>query len=294
MALRLAGALTRFWWRHGHTIEGYQWLQKALASAEASVNANPRIRAKALFGLGLLGWASNQTGSGSVEVPLGQSVAIYRYIGDKKGIADSLNILASRFSQLGDNERARIVHEENLALRHEVGDKRGIGVTLNNLGEIARERGDYEGARVLCEESLAMFREIANAEYSNASVLHNLGQAVLHQGDYERAETLFKESLALLVKSGDKRGVADLLSGLAALASYRGQPEEAARLFRVAETVHGFTSTPRTRFDRIVFERDLAAARAQLDETAWQAAWDEGRAMTIQQAMDYALEQSRG
>jgi hypothetical protein len=119
--------------------------------------------------------------------------------------------------------------------------------------------------------------------------LHNLGHVAAAQGDYRRAREFFGESMALHVRLGNNRGVGESLAGLAGLAAAEGQPERAARLFGAAglREAAGPTMWPA---ERTTYERNLATARAQLDESAWAAAYAEGQAMTPEQAVAYALE----
>ena len=121
-----------------------------------------------------------------------------------------------------------------------------------------------------------------------ASVLESLGQAVLVQGDAEHAQALFAQSLRLGQELGSKS--AFVLEGFAGLAGTQGQADRAARLYGAAEALREATHRPIQPFDRSLRERLLTAARAQLDAAAWQAAWAEGRAMPLEQAIAYALE----
>ncbi len=115
-----------------------------------------------------------------------------------------------------------------------------------------------------------------------------------HHGDYGRAFASLEESLTLVCEAwGCGPGITPYLIGLAGIAGRQGQPERAARLFGAVEPSaeanarHGEPFFP---VHQRELDRDLAAARAQLDETAWAAAWAEGQAMTLEQALAYALE----
>jgi hypothetical protein len=59
-------------------------------------------------------------------------------------------------------------------------------------------------------------------------------------------------------------------------------------LFGAAEALREAAQTPQPLYRRANYERDLAAARARLDEAAFAAAWAEGRAMGMEQAVAYA------
>jgi non-specific serine/threonine protein kinase len=123
-------------------------------------------------------------------------------------------------------------------------------------------------------------------------VLISLGDVVRHQGDHDRAVTLFEESLTLHRDLGHKHGIADGLERLAGAACGQGQWERAARLFGAAEALREAIDVPRPPADRPDLERSLVALRAGLDERALAAAWAEGRALTLEQAVAVALERA--
>lgn len=90
-------------------------------------------------------------------------------------------------------------------------------------------------------------------------------------------------------EAGNKQGIAECLVGLAGLAAVAGQPERAARLFAAAEALLDAIGAPLSPADRAESQRDLAAARAQLDSAAFAAAWDAGQVMSLEWAVDQAL-----
>lgn len=79
---------------------------------------------------------------------------------------------------------------------------------------------------------------------------------------------------------------------LAAVAGERGEQQRAARMLGAAEALLEISSTPFRAVDnRGLYQRAVSGAREQLGERAWRAAWDEGRAMTFDEAVAYALEE---
>jgi tetratricopeptide (TPR) repeat protein len=156
---------------------------------------------------------------------------------------------------------------------------------LNNLGEVARVQGDYEQARRSYEESRILFSETAHKP-DVARSLHSLGYVARHQGDLAQAEHYFRESLAIFRELDGKRGIVECLAGLAAV---RGPTQEAARLLAAAESLlksYGGSWWPA---DQVEYEHQLAAFQATLSETDFAAAWAAGQAMTLEQAVAYAL-----
>jgi hypothetical protein len=110
------------------------------------------------------------------------------------------------------------------------------------------------------------------------------------QGDYDAARTLLKQSLALKRGLGDGT-IASTLEGMAKLGLAVREPLHAARLWGIAERLREETGSPLQQSSRPEYEQQVAAARAAVDNTAaFDAAWAEGRALTLKQAIAYALE----
>ncbi len=141
---------------------------------------------------------------------------------------------------------------------------------------------------MLCEESLAILRTVGD-KWGIAYALRTTGHGVRLLGDLERAAGLYRESLALFGEAGDKRVATECIEGLALIASAQGNAERAARLFGVAEAARETFGITMPRQERGDHERRGATTREGLGDAAFAAAWAEGRAMTLEQAIEYAL-----
>jgi predicted ATPase/class 3 adenylate cyclase len=265
-----------------------------------------------LKSLGNMAWL--QGDYGAARALHKDSLALYSELDDKWGLALSLNRLGLVAREQGDYETARALFEESLALRQGLGNRRGIALVLYDLGTVAHRQGDYQRACALLTESLTQFRELENS-IDIAFALHALGHVALARGDTRRAALHFRESLTLLPVSAEPlvHGVvlgilasvthADLnlhfprpilceaLSSLAAVAHADGHAERAARLLAAAATVReaaGIHAVPSWQEDT---ERLDAAVRADLSADVFATAWAEGQAMTMDQAMAYALDE---
>ena len=120
--------------------------------------------------------------------------------------------------------------------------------------------------------------------------LYGLGRVALREGAVERAVTLLSESLMLARDQGMRLFVAERLEACGAAAIALGQASHAARLFGSAEALREAIGAPLPPVERADYERDVAAARSQLDEAAFATAWAAGQALTLEQAIAYALE----
>jgi tetratricopeptide (TPR) repeat protein len=323
-ALRLGGALGRFWQLHGYLTEGRERLTDLLTQPFASHRT--AARAKVLYAAGVL--AHLQGDYAAAADQLEESLAISLEHGDKPGVATALNTLGNVAQQRGDYAAARARFEESLRLRREVGDrqgaagtlanlgnvalyegnygaaqalyeeslaaqtalgdKRGVAVLLNNLGLLATERGDYAAAQVRFEESLRLRREVGDRQGA-ADGLNNLGLLATERGDYAAAQVRFEESLRLREDVGGRQGIAWSLEGLAALAAAQGQPTRALRLAGATAALREAIGAVIPPFLQARRERWLESARQELGEDAHAAAWAEGGAMTLEQAVAYSL-----
>jgi len=287
-ALRMGAAFLEFW--HGrHYEEGKRWLEEAMATSSARPTAH---RAKALRAAGIL--AHRQGDAERARYLFEEWLATARHLGDKQRIAEALKWLGNVCTGAQDEE-AVALYEESLALFRELGDKEGIGSILNNLGEIARQEGKYDEAIALYEESLRLVREVGSEvrEVGGHAVTiaigsNNLGFALYNRGDYARARTLLTEALVLWRELDYYHGSAESLVGLAGVAQAHGEPARAARLLAAAQVMLETTGGVLSSADQVDYQHILEAARAQLDEQAWQQAWAEGRQMSMEEAITYA------
>ncbi len=284
IALRLAGALGRFWLIRGHLSEGRDWLVRALTQGTPSRAISPR--AKALRGVGDLVW--RQGSQAEATKLLREAVAVYKQLGDRVGMAHALASLGNARYNMGDNVSARALYERSLGLFRELGDQAGMGRALNNLGTLTHQEGDYKGARLLYEESQALSRTLGD-RYGITVRLVNLGQVAHQEGDYGLAAGFFSEALEVAMQLGDIGHIAGGLEGLAGVAGATEQPQRAARLFGAAEVLRDVVGTRFQAFDRIMYDLCVTAARTRLDAAAWEQAWAEGRTMSVDEAVAYAL-----
>jgi DNA-binding CsgD family transcriptional regulator len=221
------------------------------------------------------------------EVLLEESLRLSREADDKVGIADALLFLGNASVDQGLHERAKELWQEGVVLSRELGYTYRLPNFLTSLGYMSLLEGDYERGAALNEQAAALFRE-RGFKGGLQWVLDNLGWAALLQGDHDRAETLYEESLTLCKELGDKLVASKSLEGLACVAGIRGEAERAARLSGAAEAllrVVGYQHPPE---EVALREPYFAMARSRL-EAAWQAAWAEGRAMSMEQAIAYAF-----
>ncbi len=261
------------------------------------------------FTLGRLGTMAWQQGDyTTARSRIEESLALTRELEHKSLIALLLCERGLVDYAQGDFIAARSRIEESLALAREFGDKADIASILGYFGQMDYVQGDYATARLYFEESLVLAREFGGRE-GIASALNNLGLSTYRQGDYATARSLLEQSLALFRQDGDKLGMATALiymSGLvvASAASMEAEREmvsgehtredgveRGARLLGAAEAILASVGAVLDPLNQKVCERDIAAARDQLGDEAFALAREQGQAMTLEQAVAYALDQ---
>ena len=189
---------------------------------------------------------------------------------------------------LGDLAAARGYYEKSLAIYKELNHKWGIAEALGGLGWAVLRGGNHAAALSLFEESLRLSQEMGHKR-STGSTLCALGKLALLGGDYSHAARLYREALTLLHGLEDREGVAGCLEGLAALALGRAQLDHAARLYGAARALRELIDAPVPPAERAEYDRSLSDLRSAAGAPRFDHAWAEGKAMTLNQAFEYAL-----
>jgi ATP/maltotriose-dependent transcriptional regulator MalT len=215
-----------------------------------------------------------------------KALDITRELGDQRGAAWAQVSLGS--SMLGDTDAAIAIAEEGLAFFRQLNHKSAIALTLNNIGDIARVGGDDERARRAYEECLGVCRETGETRRI-CVILFNLGFLAQHVGDHERARDQIHQGIALAQTIDNKLALALGLTFLAGPLGSTGQRQRAVRLLGASEAALERIGAFLMLADKVEVDRNIAAIRAQLDDATFQKAWAEGREMTLDQAVDYAL-----
>ncbi|MDQ3974304.1 MAG: LuxR C-terminal-related transcriptional regulator [Actinomycetota bacterium] len=288
-ASRLAWALWLFWWIRGRFAEGRRWMQQALDKGAAMPAA---ARAKVLFVAGTM--ADGQADYRSAESLLGESLGLFKQLGDRRGAAYALSSAGFAAIGQGRNRQGIAVLEEAVELALAEGERWAAAFMLCFLATARRNEGDRTGAQQLAERGLALSEEVGDREGACAALYILATLAQESESDGGRAGRLLGEALARAAEVGDQTNVAYCLDGLAAVAGEQGRLARAGRLWGAAEALleqieaAAYVYAP----DRVLCRDRVAPARLRLGVEAFEAAWAQGRAMTPGQAVAYALGQA--
>jgi DNA-binding CsgD family transcriptional regulator len=283
MALRQCAALTLFWYIKGHYREGRDWCARALAAAPAGAAAT---RAMVLHGAASL--ADIQHDHVEARSLIEASVALWRTVGHRRGLASSLSQLGELARHSGDRAAARQACEEALAIYAESPYPWGQRLALGVLGWVAEDEGDHATARRLLEQSLEVARK-GRSPIDVALQLNNLGIVAIRQGDEVESEARHREALLLCRDVDAHEPMACSLEGLAAVAAARRHPRRAAWLLGAATALRGAIGSPRIAQFEEEYRRVLPSVQAALGEAVFATAAAEGAAAQLHEVIAVAV-----
>jgi len=324
LALRLAGLLSKFWEIRNMPDEGLVWIEASLDAAGDAAPLPERARARRAQGLLLQSKGAAYDAHGlmrEAKAKAAEALDLSRQVGEPAGIADALLVLAGiEMAESLPQQRRRALAEEALSCASQAGDdrltalaltERALAVPLEQgtadleqaataLRKIGSSRylvglyssaahnaikaGTPERARPLLDRALPLARELGDPLLL-AFVWGNVGIAALFTGDLDRAHSAFDEQLRLCRKHVLWVG-AEGLTGLAAIAARRGDPDRAARL-QGAATARGMCTD--TDVAAELEEHFFAPARARHDTRRWSEAQAAGAEMSFEQAIAFAV-----
>ncbi|MBX5492985.1 MAG: adenylate/guanylate cyclase domain-containing protein [Chloroflexi bacterium] len=286
LLVRLVGTLGEFWYFASLLREGQSWLQEALARGQA---APPERQAPLLYWDARIAYRRNDHARARANYEA--CLPLQRQIGDLAGVALTLHGLGALM--LGrDLQQAAALLGESVALRRAHNLREGFALAVALLGLTALLQGDVERALALTEEGVTAGQE-SDDPYGTAIALSLVAFTELKRNNPARALRLNQQALRLAQALNDPWHVAQCFVQNGEAASAAGQPRRAARLFGAAEAaLERMGSQLWPPFFLLGHERYVAAAREHLGEEAFAAAWAEGRALSWEQAIAYALAES--
>ncbi|MDQ2691963.1 MAG: NB-ARC domain-containing protein [Chloroflexota bacterium] len=234
-----------------------------------------------------LAWIKNRHDSDDQKPLLVESLKLHRDLGNLTGIADCLSELALHAIWRGDFSSPVPWLKEARKIYHEHGAQADEADIMVYSGTIAYGQGDYRKARSYFEESLRLFGSVGVwwSIYSNV----NLAYMDLRQGDIPKARIAFAE----VIQRAYKENYMDVLlwatEGMASLQVDQRQFECAAQLLAWVDTKRAKLRNFRPVIEQTYYERDMAVIHTELDEAEIAKLVEEGRAMTVEQAVALAL-----
>jgi predicted ATPase/transcriptional regulator with XRE-family HTH domain len=271
-----------FYWFRGYATEAREWMGKFL-EIEA-----PPSRQRALL-LQKAGWLTRASGDFErADALLTRALAMALEIDDKNRAAWALMDLGLCARDQGNHEHALSLFARALTFAQESMEPRAVGVSLYNLADSAALTGDLATSRMYWEEALEIFRAEGDQTHISWGLEGMAGSAYLAK-DYAGALMFHLESLKIKVGVMDKLGIAYSLEGLAQVAAAEEEAERAAILWGAANRLREALNIPIESSRAEIYTSLMPITRNQIGEEAFDQAWKRGKAMTLNEAIDYAL-----
>jgi predicted ATPase/DNA-binding SARP family transcriptional activator len=282
-AMRLLVGVRRFWHIHGYLTEGRQALESALAITTPEPS---ELRANALNMIGIL--AGEQGDFDAARVKFTAALEEARAVGATRAISSALVNLGNMSFYAGELDAARDLYKESIEFFASLGDIRGQALAKENVGLMALTADDVPEAVTWLTAALELAREVDD-DREIAAASRSLAAAMIELGEAAQATTLLAESLALARDLGEPHGIAVCLETFAGLAATGGEVERAATLFGASDAVRTSIGAQRQPDQQILYERWLARTLARLDTAAYTTRYEDGRALTLDEACTLAL-----
>ena len=266
IALRLSGALWRFWWDRGAAREGTAWYEAALA---AGADEPEELRARALYGAANMAMARNDPAEAILL--LERCLPVFRLGGDDLRAMRTVNDLGISSEMAGDFERARRYFEESLALALASSDERSAASARVNLAYVALQEDRLEDRAVV------------------GPALQNLALADVRSADLDSAASNVRESIRLARDVADMRGVGHALAVSGAVLAGRGDWIGAARVLAGCDALCRDSGFVLESMERSLFERARDEVREALGEAALDQAWAEAETSAMETIVEQVL-----
>ena len=220
-----------------------------------------------------------------------EQLAACEELKDKTGKVGSLKCLAELARSQRNFSLATEYYKECLKLAQEIGYKSFVAGSLNGLGEIARCQGEFKLAKELYDESLSISIE-ANDNGETMWIYRSMAELEMYQGNYDRAREMYKKSLEVFCKHNQRNALFAMLAlgGVAGFSAYYGKLIEAAKLFGTADKLFESIGKLISKDDADDYRRRFVEVQAKLDIDAFNSAWNEGRYMSLEAAMEFAMQ----
>ena len=327
-SLRIAASMVFGISSGGYSVEGFGWLLDRMPVMESTLSAlPPALCARSLVALAFISISVGRERDAYEFVE--QAIALSRQLEDRSGLASALLVASITLESSGKLVEAEAALKEARALAQSEENVFVISWVLNTLARVtARLHGDMQAAWDLTEEALRLAND-AEMNWQVADVYEMRGFLAAYSGRYEEARLLFEMAIdafrdaganfsVLLNKShlahlerqfgyyqqaleryretivgfydvGQVGAVAHQLECFGFLAMAGDQNERALKLFAAADALRKRISSPMTSDEQAYFDEQIRALHQRLDAHQFDRVWTRGHALTMEQALDFAL-----
>ncbi len=290
LGFQIISDLSYFWYSDGLIAEGLSWIEVA---QENEGEVPIELRAKVLLTAAELSFA--QGNQKKVKFYSSNAYELAQKSGDQLTLGWALLTKTKIYymPEEQDIPKSIMLCKECLAVFRKMDYFPGITTALNVLGETFRLAGDYETAEEYYRESIEVCR-LAGDRKRMAVSLANLASVVFHHGDYQEAEQLEKEAIRIELELGTNHYIGLYLACLSGILAKQGSPKQAAVIFGASESILQTMGVKLQPTDQVEVDQYLTVSKEQLDEQSYQDALEAGRALSLEEAVSFALEEKEG
>lgn len=285
-ALQLARKLHWYWFVRGDYVGARRWLKRVLELPDASLY--PHAQAEALTQLAYHNMQLGELAVREARPLLEQAHSIARTNHDKENTDRTLAMLGLLLVEEGDFTSAQSMLKESMARFQQAREEWDYAHTVLCLGVQSQRQKEWAAALALSRQAYEGFKRLGDTYFQSAA-LRLVGRAAVHQGNLADGTAALRQALLLAQQLDNKFQIALILwRSLAEAAQFAGETARAVSL--ITTSINMFQSIGAwMEDDDLLFEQELAPCRAALGESAFAAAMEQGRAMTMEQAIVYAL-----
>ena len=220
-----------------------------------------------------------------------KSALLFRRVGDEVSLANILGWLGHFRVLNGDLELAETYLDEATMLWQSNKMANIWDNTRLVRSQILLIRGNFEQARAILEDIMVSAEETGN-RMSQLWVKLRIGYVALRSGNLSESRQLLSETAQKFAQDGYTIGTVFALEGMAGLYVAVGKPTEAVRLIGWADAIRVKINDPRPHIEQADVDTLIAACLAKMGEVAFSNAYDEGRNMSLEEALAFAFEES--
>nr|MBA3332839.1 tetratricopeptide repeat protein [Actinomycetota bacterium] len=263
--------------------EGRRRLEDTVRTDELPTAA----RARALNGATAMALEAGDVATGRLRAE--EALELHRALGDASGTANSVLLLGNVNAEEGNFAQAHELFDECIGVFRELGDEHYTLLATRLLAWMSYELGDRERAQALHEEVVRRARVLGN-ERMQATSLGALAEYALYEDRVQDAVLMLKESTRIYSDLGERHEIGVNLCRFARAFAVEGRAGMAAQVFARAEALREEIGAREYTWIAEMNEGTLAIIRTQLDEAAFDEAWEQGRALTVDEAVALALD----
>ncbi len=263
----------------------------ALQDAKEAIACARQIDDRSMLGycLEMYSSAAHFVGASDGAAAAEEGLVVLRETGDQWGLAQAY-INMALYALVSGNTAAQEAYTQNgLAALQAANTPYLSALCLFSLGMADRFRGNLDPAQRYFEEGLVLFRQLKNRHFEN--VMHSeLGHISRQKGDFTKAHEIYRTTILRWQELGSRAAIANQLECFAFVSLAQNQPRRAATLLGAAEALRERISTAMTNWEHIEYDQAATQLHFSLNEAEWNAHWSAGRAMPMEQAIQFALE----